>query len=135
MAATFTDTVSEALLSQWREQGYVLLKQAIPRDQAAALLAAADTVIADYEAARPGASTEGSYIIARAIERTAGLDVLIDHPGTFPTIVGLMGGPYLQLLGTQISCVPPAAPTSTGTPTAVPHCSGSASPRTAWRWT
>ena len=46
MATTYAETVSEALLSQWREQGYVLLKQAIPRHQAVAFLAAADEVIA-----------------------------------------------------------------------------------------
>ena len=96
----YSDTVSAETLSQWREQGYVLLKQAIPRDQAAAFLAAADAVVADYEAADP-ARTAGSYTIVQAIEHTAGLDPLMDHPGTFPTIVGLMG-PYLQLMGTQI---------------------------------
>ena len=93
-----TQTVSEAVLTQWREQGYVLLKQAIPRDEAAAFLAAADATIARYDAAH---GPSGSYTIVQAIERTAGLDALIDHPGTFPTIVGLMG-PYLQLMGTQI---------------------------------
>ena len=51
MATTYTETVSEAVLTQWREQGYVLLKQAIPRDEAAAVLAAADEAIASYEAA------------------------------------------------------------------------------------
>ena len=101
MATTYTETVSEAVLTEWREQGYVLLKQALPRHEAATFLAAADAVIADYEAAHPGAPAEGSYTIVRAIERAAGLDALMDHPGTFPTIVGLMG-PYLQLMGTQI---------------------------------
>ena len=85
---------------QWREQGYLLLRQAIPRDQAAAFLAAADEAIAAYEA-EPGFAHAGSYTIVQAIWRTAGLDELIDHPGTFPTILGLMG-PYLQLMGTQI---------------------------------
>ena len=97
---TVTGAVSEDVLSQWREQGYLLLKQAIPRDQAAAFLAAADEVIAAYEA-EPGGAQSGSYTIVQAIWRTAGLDDLIDHPGTFPTIMGLMG-PYLQLMGTQI---------------------------------
>ena len=88
MATTHTENVSEAVLSHWREQGYVLLKQAIPRDEAAAFLAAADAAIARYEAAhRP----DGSYTIIQAIEHTAGLDPLIDHPGTFPTIVGTDG--------------------------------------------
>ena len=95
---THTETVSQTVLTQWREQGYVLLKQAIPRDEAAAFLSAADATIASYEAAH---GPDGSYTIVQAIEHTAGLDALIDHPGTFPTIVGLMG-PYLQLMGTQI---------------------------------
>ena len=43
MATTHTENVSEAVLSHWREQGYVLLKQAIPRDEAAAFLAAMGT--------------------------------------------------------------------------------------------
>jgi len=98
MATTNTETVSDTVLTQWREQGYVLLRQAIPRDEAAAFLAAADAAIASYEAVN---HPNGSYTIIQAIEHTAGLDALIDHPGTFPTIVGLMG-PYLQLMGTQI---------------------------------
>ena len=98
MATTHTENVSEAMLSQWREQGYVLLKGAIPRGEAAGFLAAADAAIASYEAVR---RPDSSYTIIQAVEHTAGLDPLIDHPGTFPTIVGLMG-PYLQLMGTQI---------------------------------
>ena len=98
--ATAAGAVSEDSLVQWREQGYLLLRQAIPRDQAAAFLAAADEAIAAYEA-EPGFAHAGSYTIVQAIWRTAGLDELIDHPGTFPTILGLMG-PYLQLMGTQI---------------------------------
>lgn len=104
MSATYTDAVADAISdevrAQWREQGYLLLEKAIPRDQAAAFLAAADRVIGEYQA-EPGFAEPGSYTIVQAIWRTAGLDDLIDHPGTFPIILGLMG-PYLQLMGTQI---------------------------------
>ena len=48
---TNTQTVSDTVLTHWREQGYLLLRQAIPRDEAAAFLAAADAAIASYEAA------------------------------------------------------------------------------------
>ena len=56
-SGTFTDAtadaVSDEVVMQWREQGYLLLKQAIPRSQAAAFLTAADRVISAYEADPP----------------------------------------------------------------------------------
>ena len=75
-------------------------------DDADRFLAAADEVIAARGAAVPRKLGGGSYTIIHAVEHTAGLDELMDHPGTFPIILDLMG-PYLQLMGTQIYVRPP----------------------------
>ena len=93
--------LSKSMRGQWDEQGYLVLKQAIPRDEVASYLAEADRVIETYTRADPERYSSGAYTIVRTLERTSGLDGLMDHPGTFGVILDLMG-PYLQIMGSQI---------------------------------
>ncbi len=85
----------------WQEQGYLHLKQILPRTEAQGYLEAANTVIERYEKETPDIRQKGVYTIIRTLERTAGLDPLMDHPNLFPVILDLMG-PYLQIMGSQI---------------------------------
>ena len=106
MSSAAAETLTAEMRTHWNERGYLLLEQVIPRDDADRFLAAADEVIAARGAAVPRKLGGGSYTIIHAVEHTAGLDELMDHPGTFPIILDLMG-PYLQLMGTQIYVRPP----------------------------
>ena len=85
----------------WDEMGYLVLKQAIPREEAAAYLDSADRVVEEYAKSDPAKYSHGAYTIIRTLERTSGLDGLMDHPRTFGVILDLMG-PYLQIMGSQI---------------------------------
>lgn len=90
---------------QWHEEGFLLIKQVLSPAEIKGLLTVVDAVIEAYcqrtsslQGTRFG---KGAYTIIRAIEQTAALDALTDHPRTFGTILSLMG-PYLQIMGTQI---------------------------------
>ena len=86
---------------QWVEDGYLHLKNIIPREEAAAYLDAANEVIDPYEKEKPRICEKGYYTIIQILERTSCLDPLMDHPSLFPLILDLMG-PYLQIMGSQI---------------------------------
>tara|TARA_A100001037_G_scaffold158154_1_gene142514 strand:- start:12 stop:812 length:801 start_codon:yes stop_codon:yes gene_type:complete len=85
----------------WVEKGYIHLKGALTRDQAASYLEAADEVIERYREERPGVRDKAAFTIIQTVEQSPAFDSLIDHPGTFGVILDLMG-PYLQVMGTQI---------------------------------
>ena len=91
MSSAAAETLTAEMRTHWNERGYLLLEQVIPRDDADRFLAAADEVIAARGAAVPRKLGGGSYTIIHAVEHTAGLDELMDHPGTFPIILDLMG--------------------------------------------
>lgn len=86
---------------QWQKHGYLHLKEVIPRTEIRDYLESANTVIELYERKTPYIREKGFYTIIRALERTNGLDPLMDHPNLFPIILDLMG-PYLQIMGSQI---------------------------------
>ena len=94
--------LTETQQQQWQEQGFLLLKQVLKPDEIETLLTAVDKVIETYLQKTPKMKGgTGAYTIIRAIEQTAALDMLTDHPRAFGTILALMG-PYLQIMGTQI---------------------------------
>ena len=86
---------------QWVEDGYLHLKNIIPREEATAYLDAANEVIDPYEKEKPRICEKGYYTITQILERTSCIDPLMDHPSLFPLILDLMG-PYLQIMGSQI---------------------------------
>ena len=86
---------------QWVEEGYLHLKNIIPRDEAAEYLDAANECIERYEKENPAVREKGVYTIIQSLERTSRIDPLMDHPNLFPIILDLMG-PYLQIMGSQI---------------------------------
>jgi ectoine hydroxylase-related dioxygenase (phytanoyl-CoA dioxygenase family) len=95
---------------QWEEEGYLLIEQALPENEVAALLDATDRVVAHRrETFGQGAAGGGehAYKIVRAVEEDAALDLLIDHPTTLPVLLDLLG-PSLQILGTEIFVRRPA---------------------------
>ena len=93
--------LSKSMRQQWQEQGYLHLKNVIPKDEAAGYLDAANEVIAKYEAKYPEVREKGVYTIIQTLFRTNGIDGLMDHPNLFGIILDLMG-PYLQIMGSQI---------------------------------
>jgi hypothetical protein len=93
--------LSKSMRQQWQEQGYLHLKNVIPKDEAAGYLDAANKVIAQYEAENPNVREKGVYTIIQTLFRTNGIDGLMDHPNLFGIILDLMG-PYLQIMGSQI---------------------------------
>jgi hypothetical protein len=93
--------LTKTMRQQWMEEGYLHIKNVIPRDEAAGYLDVANDVIKCYEENNPKVRDKGVYTIIQAIEHTAGLDPLMDHPNLFGIILDLMG-PYLQIMGTQI---------------------------------
>ena len=72
--------LSKPMRQQWQEQGYLHLKNVIPRDEVAGYLEAADEVIEQYETDNPELREKGAYPICEALFRTSGLDRLMDHP-------------------------------------------------------
>lgn len=97
--------LTEEQKQHWHDEGYLVLKQVLSSTEVEEILTAVDDVIEsyvqetqDFQDTRFGT---GAFTIIRAIERTATLDSLSDHPNTFGTILSLMG-PYLQIMGTQI---------------------------------
>ena len=93
--------LSKSMRQQWQEQGYLHLKNVIPKDEAAEYLDAANEVIAEYEAKYPEVREKGVYTIIQTLFRTGRIDGLMDHPNLFGTILDLMG-PYIQIMGSQI---------------------------------
>ena len=93
--------LSKSMQQQWQKQGYLHLKNVIPRDEVAAYLEAADEVIEQYEADNPELREKGAYPISEVLFRTSGMDRLMDHPNLFGLILDLMG-PYLQVMGSEI---------------------------------
>lgn len=92
----------------WEEQGYLLLEQALSPAMTAQLLGRVNEVLEAYDRERlfsqqNGAAREQAqaFKIACAITETDALDILTDHPATFPWLLMLLG-PYLQILGTEI---------------------------------
>jgi hypothetical protein len=95
------DRLSESMRQQWQEQGYLHLKNAIPKDEITRYLAAADKLVARHETEKPESRDTGSYVISQTLFKTAGLDPLIDHSNVLGVILDLMG-PYLSVLGSEI---------------------------------
>jgi len=93
--------LSKSMRQQWQEQGYLHLKNVIPKDEAAEYLDAANEVIAKYEAKYPQVLEKGVYTIIQTLFRTNRIDGLMDHPNLFGVILDLMG-PYIQIMGSQI---------------------------------
>ena len=86
---------------QWVEDGYLHLKNIIPKEEAAVYLDAANEVIGPYEKENPRICEKGYYTIVQTLECTSRIDPLMDYPNLFPLILDLMG-PYLQIMGSQI---------------------------------
>ena len=89
----------------FRTQGYLLLEQVLRPEEVERTLAAARATI---EAAtrsrglvREAYYHENSYKVGEVIRRSDAFDHLLDHPGFFGRITGLMG-PYVQLMGSEI---------------------------------
>ena len=95
------ERLSKSMRQQWQEQGYLHLKNVIPKDEAAGYLEAANEVIERYEAENPKVRAKGVYTIIQTLFRTGKIDGLLDHPNLFGIILDLMG-PYIQLMGSQI---------------------------------
>lgn len=97
--------LTEEQKQHWHDEGYLILRQVLSSIEVEEILTAVDTVIESYVQESPNFQGtrfgSGAFTIIRAIERTANLDSLTDHPNTFGTILSLMG-PYLQIMGTQI---------------------------------
>ena len=87
--------LTEEQRKHWDEQGYLIVKQVLSPEEVRTLLEAVDPVIEDYVRETDGPDApqfgRGAFTIIRAIERTAALDVLTDHPNIFGTILALMG--------------------------------------------
>ncbi|MGA1195320.1 MAG: phytanoyl-CoA dioxygenase family protein [Candidatus Latescibacterota bacterium] len=93
--------LTKSMQKQWMDDGYLHLKQVIPKAEVASCLAAANEVIARYEKDKPQVREKGVYTIIQALEHTSGIDCLMDHPNLFGIILDLMG-PYLQIMGSQV---------------------------------
>jgi hypothetical protein len=93
--------LTDEMRRHWREEGYILLKGALTKDQAATYLSAADSVIERYRNHNPDVRDQKAFTIIQTVEQSPAFDSLIDHPGTFGVILDLIG-PYLQVMGTQI---------------------------------
>jgi hypothetical protein len=93
--------LTDEMRRHWREEGYILLKGALTKEQASSYLSAADEVIERYRGENSGVRDKKAFTIIQTVEQSPAFDSLIDHPGTFGVILDLMG-PYLQVMGTQI---------------------------------
>lgn len=94
-------SLTKAMRQQWQEEGYLLIKGALTRQEAGTCLAEADRVVEEYRKADVARFSRGAFTIIQVLERTGAFDPLMDHPGTFGVILDLMG-PYLQIMGSQI---------------------------------
>ena len=93
--------LSKSMRQQWQEQGYLHLKNVIPRDEVVGYLEAADEVIERHEADNPELREKGGYPISYVLFQTTGMDPLMDHPNLFGIVLDLMG-PYLSIMGSEI---------------------------------
>ena len=64
--------LSDSMRQHWDEKGYLVLKQAIPREETAAYLDEADRVVETYTKSDPARYSRGAYTIVRTLERTSG---------------------------------------------------------------
>jgi hypothetical protein len=97
---------------QWDEDGYLHIRNAIPPREVDELLT---DLLALHERFRgdpgnPGCQTDvfdagndRDLSIANAVTWAPGTARLLDHPGAFGKVLGVMG-PYLQALGSEIFC-------------------------------
>jgi len=97
---------------QWDEDGYLHIRNAIPSREVdellAGLLALHERFCGDH--GNPGwqadvfdAGNDRDLSIANAITWAPSTTRLLDHPGAFGKVLGVMG-PYLQVLGSEIFC-------------------------------
>jgi ectoine hydroxylase-related dioxygenase (phytanoyl-CoA dioxygenase family) len=92
-------------LDCWHKKGFLHLKNMISVNELKNYLSVVDKVIErstePSDVQRKIEDSKGAYKILRAIEKTSGIDSLIDHPNIFPIILELMG-PYLQVMSTEL---------------------------------
>jgi hypothetical protein len=93
--------LSKSMLQQWLAEGYLHIKNAISKEDAANCLEAANGVIERFEAENPELREKGGYPIMQTLFRTEGFDGLMDHPNLFGIVLDLMG-PYLRIMGSEI---------------------------------
>lgn len=115
MAGTITSTAHARLLTteerrQWNEDGYLHIRNAIPADEVARLLSALlalhkrfveEPGKAEYHADVFDAGNDRDLSIANGTTWYPGIASLLDHPGVFGKVLGVMGT-YLQVLGSEI---------------------------------
>jgi Phytanoyl-CoA dioxygenase (PhyH) len=95
---------------QWDEDGYLHVRNALPPGTVASLLSALSALHERFTEGRGkaeywtdvfDAGNDRDLSIANAITWCPGIAELLDHPGVFGKVLGLMG-PYLQVLGSEI---------------------------------
>jgi hypothetical protein len=95
---------------QWDEDGYLHIRNALSPSTVASLLSALSALHerfteglgkAEYWADVFDAGNDRDLSVANAITWCPGIAELLDHPGVFGKVLGLMG-PYLQVLGSEI---------------------------------
>ncbi|WP_041802101.1 phytanoyl-CoA dioxygenase family protein [Rhodopseudomonas palustris] len=103
--------------AQFRRDGYLLLRSAVPMADAAFFLGEVDRLV--REANNIGAVLrepyyhEGSYKLTRILRLSTAFDQLVDHPGYFGKLVCLIGS-HIQLMGSEIFVRGAAQGTITG---------------------
>jgi hypothetical protein len=85
----------------WEDQGYLHLKNIVPREEISTCLSAVDQLLEQHEHDNPADREKGAYVISQALFRTAALDHLMDHSNLIGILLDLMG-PYLQILGSEV---------------------------------
>ncbi|MGA4792228.1 phytanoyl-CoA dioxygenase family protein [Nocardia sp. AB354] len=103
-----TDLLTETEREQWNSQGYLHIRQALSSAEVIGLRSALTDVRSQFSSGKVSnwsdvfdAGNDRDLSIANSLKWCADLDPLVDHPGVFGKILGLMG-PYLQLLGSEI---------------------------------
>jgi hypothetical protein len=110
-------SITPAEETQFRKNGFLLLRSAISTPEIGTLLAEVDRLV--REANNIGAVLrepyyhENSYKLVRILRLSTAFDELIDHPGYFGKLVALIG-PYIQLMGSEIFVRGAARQTITG---------------------
>jgi hypothetical protein len=91
--------------SEFRQNGFLLLRSVLPPSDVEVLLAEVDRLV--RQAAGAGAVLrepyyhENSYKLVRILRLSTAFDALIDHPGYFGRLVSLIGS-HIQLMGSEI---------------------------------
>lgn len=93
--------LTKSMERQWREVGYLHLRNGILRDEVEAYLATADELLVRHEKDHPQDREKGNYVITGTLFQTAELDPLVDHPNLIGLILDLMD-PYLQVMGSEV---------------------------------